>query len=132
MPGLFSTNSNGSGVAAAFWLRVAADTTTTSGSVFELDAQQTTWVGAPLDLGAESDQVFLTLFGTGIRGNSNVQVFMNGIEVPVLFAGAHPTFVGLDQVNIGPIPRSLVAAGEVVILLTTGNLSANEVTVTIQ
>jgi uncharacterized protein (TIGR03437 family) len=132
VPGLFSTNSNGSGVAAAFWLRVDADMATTSGAVFELDAQQTTWVGAPLDLGAESDQVFLTLFGTGIRGNSDVHVFMNGIEVPVLFAGAHPTFVGLDQVNIGPIPRSLIGAGEVAILLTAGNLSANEVTVTIQ
>jgi len=89
-------------------------------------------VGAPLDLRAASDQIFLTQFGTGIRGNSDVHVFMNRIEVPVLFAGAHPTLVGLDQVNIGPIPRSLIGAGEVAILLTTGNLSANEVTVTIQ
>ena len=41
-------------------------------------------------------------------------------------------FVGLDQVNLGPLPRSLTGRGEVDIVLTVDGKVANTVTVTIQ
>jgi len=43
-----------------------------------------------------------------------------------------PGFPGVDQVNLGPLPRSLAGAGEVAIVLTVDGVRANEVTVAIQ
>ena len=41
-------------------------------------------------------------------------------------------FVGLDQINIGPLPRSLAGRGEVNVVLTADAKQANPVTVNIQ
>ena len=41
-------------------------------------------------------------------------------------------FVGLDQINIGPLPRSLAGRGEVNILLTADGKPANTVTVNVR
>jgi uncharacterized protein (TIGR03437 family) len=86
----------------------------------------------PIDLSPPGDQVFLLLFGTGIRGfTSTVTATVGGETVPVLFAGEQPIFVGLDQVNIGPLPLSLIGRGEVDIVLTADSIQTNTVTVTI-
>jgi len=133
-PGLFATNANGSGVAAALWLRVDGAGVQTNGPVFEFDSGGATFVGKPIDLGPADDQVFLLLFGTGIRGAggaANVTASINGIAVPVLFAGDQGGFVGLDQINIGPIPRSLIGAGEVEIQIVATSKLSHVVTVTI-
>jgi len=53
-----------------------------------------------------SDQVFLVLYGTGIRHRSSdaaVTATVNGISVPVQSA-AQGTYPGLDQVNLA-LPR---------------------------
>jgi uncharacterized protein (TIGR03437 family) len=52
--------------------------------------------------------------------------------VPILGAAAQTEFPGLDQVNIGPIPRSLIGRGEVEIALTVRGVEANRVTVVFQ
>ena len=130
-PGLFSANSNGQGVAAAVWQLVLADNSRESGFTFEFDAGQGASVAVPIPLGAEGDQLFLTLFGTGIRNATTVRVSVDGAEVPVLFSGPQPDFAGLDQVNIGPLPRNL-AGKTVTIVLTTSGRQANTVTATFQ
>ncbi len=57
-------------------------------------------VGIPLD------EVFLLLFGTGIRGfNSEVTATLDGKPLTVLGAAEQSEFAGLDQVNLGPVPR---------------------------
>jgi uncharacterized protein (TIGR03437 family) len=50
---------------------------------------------------------------------------------PVVVAGPLPQsqFVGLDQVNLGPLPGTLAGKGEVNILLTVAGKTANAVTV---
>ena len=51
--------------------------------------------------------------------------------VPVPFAGAHPLFPGLDQVNVA-LPRSLAAAEQVNVSLNVASTTSNVVTVTIR
>ncbi len=123
-PGLFSADATGEGVAAALVLRVKADGSRTIEPVFDEYLQ-----ALPIDLG-DTDEIYLELFGTGIRGYSSaVQVKMRGEDVPLYGAQAQGEFVGLDQVNAGPLPRTLAGRGEVPIELTADGLPANAVTV---
>ena len=128
-PGLFSVDASGQGLAAALFLRVPADGPRIQDFVFDL----TTRAAVPIDLGPEGDRIFLLLFGTGIRGfTGEVTATVGGEEVRVLGAVPQGQFVGLDQVNLGPLPRSLTGRGEVDIVLTVDGKVANTVTVTIQ
>ena len=74
---------------------------------------------------ASTEQVYLELYGTGIRHAKSVTVTVGGADVPVLYAGAAPGFAGEDQVNIGPLPQSLAGQGSVNILLTADGQAAN-------
>ncbi len=62
-------------------------------------------IGRQLDLTVAGDQLFLIVFGSGIRGSTgSVTATLNGLPLPVLAAQAQGQFDGLDQVNLGPIP----------------------------
>ena len=128
-PSLYAANAQGTGVAAASYLRVEADGTRTQPLIFDPN----TGASVPIDLGPEGDEIFLLLFGTGIRGfTSQVTATVGEENVKVLGAVPSPEFVGLDQVNIGPLPRSLAGRGEVNIVLTADGKQANTVTVNIR
>ena len=131
-PALFSASASGQGVASAIALRVRGDAQFYE-PVASYDGQQQRFVAVPIDLGPESDQVFLILFGTGFRaaGTGGVIVTIGDQEAEVLYAGPAPGFAGLDQANVR-IPRSLIGKGEVTIQLTADNRSANVVTVNIR
>ena len=136
-PGLFAANANGEGVAAGTWLRVDGNGAQTSGPLFEFNSGQGVFVERPIDLGPEGDQVFLVLFGTGIRGAGGVdrlEATINGEPIAILFADAQGAFVGLDQINLGPIPRSLLGAGviEIKIRVRANNRTTNGVTLAVQ
>ncbi len=110
-PGLYSADASGSGVGAALALRVAENDDRTEERVFNPADKQP----VPLSLGPEGEQVFLLLFGTGIRGfEQQVTATVGDLEIGLLGAVAQGEFAGLDQVNIGPLPRSLAGRGEVV------------------
>ena len=129
-PGLFSANSNGQGVAAGSSLKVGADQSRTSQPIFQCGAAGGC-VPVPVDLGGPTDQVFLILFGTGIRGRSSlsaVTATVGNQTVNVGFAGPQG-MVGLDQVNLGPLPPSLAGQGQVDVVLTVDSETANTVTV---
>jgi uncharacterized protein (TIGR03437 family) len=133
-PGLFAANANGQGVAAAVALRVKADGSRSFEPVARFDAAQNRFVAIPIDLGPDTDQVFLLLFGTGIKFRgalSAVSVRIGGADAPVSFAGAQGDFVGLDQVN-ALLPRSLAGRGEVEISLMVDGLPANFVRASIR
>lgn len=133
-PGLFSANASGQGVAAAVAFRVKADGGQSYEPVARFDTAQNKFVSVPIDLAPEPDQVFLILFGTGIRGRSvlsAVTANIGGINSGVLFAGPQSGFVGLDQVNLR-LPRSLAGRGEVDIALTADSKTANVVTVNVR
>ncbi len=133
-PGLFSANADGQGVAAALAMRLSADGSWSSREVFSSDPLGSR-TAVPIDLGGETDQVFLILFGTGIRGHSGlsqVSAQVGGQAAGVLFAGPQSEFVGLDQINVGPLPRSLSGSGRVDVSLTVNGSVSNRVQVTIQ
>ena len=125
-PGMFAANSNGQGVAAAQALRVRGAMQTFE-PVAQFNAAQGQFVALPLDLGPENDQVFLILFGTGIRGRtglSAVTVTIGGVLATVSFAGAQGGFIGVDQSNV-LIPRSLIGRDQVDVVLTVDGKTAN-------
>ncbi|MCI0391728.1 MAG: hypothetical protein MOB07_23540, partial [Acidobacteria bacterium] len=119
-PGLFTANASGQGVAAALALRIKADGSQSYEPVAQFDSAQSRFVAAPIDLGAEGDQVFLILFATGVRYRSALSAVtarIGGVDAQVIFAGAQGGFVGLDQVNVR-LPRSLIGRGLVDVALT--------------
>jgi uncharacterized protein (TIGR03437 family) len=132
-PALFSMNGNGSGVAAATAIEVptAQPQQQTPVTVFQCSAS--TCAPVPINLGV-SGTIFLTLYGTGIRNLSalgNVQVTINGISIPVLYAGLQPTYPGLDQVNVS-LPAALAGTGNANIVLIVDGQISNTVIVAIQ
>lgn len=134
-PGLFAANASGAGTGAIVALRVTAAGAQTYLPVSTYDAVQGKIVPVPLSLGAETDKVYLILNGTGVRGRpglADVTVEVGGVSVPVIYAGAQNDFVGLDQINVGPLPRSLAGKGEVQVVMTVDNKRSNRVTITIQ
>ncbi len=126
-PGLFTANGAGAGVAAAIAIRRSIATQTDMEvPVFHCDANSCT--STPIEL-ADDSQVFLELFGTGIRGRTslaNVTATVDGIPADVLFAGPQGQFPGLDQVNL-VLPQNLKGHGEQDLILTVDGHAANKV-----
>ena len=134
VPSLFSANANGQGVLAATALRVKANGEQSFEAVARFDSTLNRFVSVPIDLGPETDQVFLVLSGTGIRFRaalSAVDVKLGGTTSEVLFAAAAPGFIGLDQIN-ARIPRSLLGRGEIDLVLTVDGKVANTLRVNIK
>ncbi|MGE0103161.1 MAG: PQQ-dependent sugar dehydrogenase [Blastocatellales bacterium] len=131
VPSVFSANANGRGVAAAVIQRTTGDGTQTFEPVIAFDQASGSFVPVPIDLGPDTDQVFLILFGTGFRYRSalaNVSATIGGSSMQVTFLGSHPTLVGLDQANIR-LDRSLIGRNDVDVVLTVDGLQANTVSI---
>ena len=128
-PGVFVLNT--SNLVAATAARYGADGSVTQLSVYAVDGSGAV-VANPVSLGASSDQVYLTIYGTGLQaaGTSDVTVSVNGVNAPVAYAGPQGSYAGLDQVNV-LLPRSLAGAGNVTIQLTANGIAANPVQLTI-
>lgn len=133
-PGIFTANSNGEGVPAGFIVRVKPDNTQTIEPIATFNAAQRRFAPTPIDLGSESEQVILVLFGTGWRYRSSLQstsVKIGGMDGQTLYAGAQGDLVGLDQFNVR-LPRSLVGRGEVEVTLMVDGRAANPVRISIK
>jgi uncharacterized protein (TIGR03437 family) len=131
-PSLFTANADGQGVAAAVTMRLRSDGSQSFEPVAQFDAAQGRFVASPIDLGQEGE-VFLLLFGTGLRGRhaEDVTARIGGAKVEVLFAGPQGRLAGLDQINLR-LPRSLAGRGEVEVALTIGGKPANIVGIRIE
>ncbi|MBL8205456.1 MAG: SBBP repeat-containing protein [Blastocatellia bacterium] len=117
-PDLFSADSTGNGPAIGNAVRVQANGIQREEPVVKFTNNK--WELIPLDLGPETEQMFLVLFGTGIRFRKDppqISATIGGVTARVDYAKNQCCFVGLDQVNL-LIPRSLVGRGEVEVLLT--------------
>ena len=81
-----------------------------------------------------SEQVFLVLYGTGLRNRSSlasVKVQIGGSVLPALYAGAQLQYPGLDQVNV-QLPQSLAGAGMVNAVVTLDGITANTLSIVVQ
>lgn len=132
-PGLFTADASGQGLAAAMVLRVKADGERSYEPVARFDAARNIFVPVPVDLGDDSDQVFLVLYGTGIRNRSSLgalSVTIGGLDAELLYAGAQEGFVGLDQVNVR-LPRSLKGRELVDVILSGDGAVSNSVRISV-
>lgn len=131
-PGLFTANADGRGVAAAVALTVAADGKQTWKTIFDETASAGSGRAVAIDVSRPGEQVYLLLFGTGMRNAKTATATIGGVSVGVAGPVAQGVFVGLDQVNLGPLPASLANRGEVEIALTVDGKAANAATVSFQ
>ena len=121
-PGIFTANASGSGLPAANTL------------LFVDGAQSglaTVVTAGPIDLGPSNHQVFLSLFLTGVRNGSTVQVTIDGVPMTTIFGpAASVEFAGLDQLNIF-LARALIGRGLVDVVVTVDGIVANVVQINI-
>lgn len=131
-PGFFTFNGNGRGVPAGYALRVRGGSQTRE-AIHQLGANNL-FEPKPIDPGSAEDQVWLALFGTGIRGRtalSNVTVTIDGVSALVSYAGAQGEFAGLDQINV-LLPSNLAGRGEVDLVLTVNGQTARSVKINLK
>jgi uncharacterized protein (TIGR03437 family) len=131
-PGLFLYS--GTNLVAGDVLRVHADNSQSIENNYTVTSSGAT-VAAPIDLSPATDQVYLELFATGLRGHSaassSVTVTAGGVSLPVTYAAAQPQYVGLDQIDV-LLPQSLAGKGDVTIQVTVDGQAANPGHVTIK
>ncbi len=85
-------------------------------------------------MGGDGDQLFLILYGTGLRYRNSLQgvtVKMGGVDAQVLYTGPQGALAGLDQINI-LVPRSLAGRGEMEIVMIVDGQQANVTRVNIK
>ena len=129
-PTLFSV---GGSVAAATAIMTQANDSKLQSPVPVFQCSTSGCVAVPIELGVDTP-IYLTLYGTGIRGRSalsNVSVTIAGVSVPVLYAGPTPNFIGLDQVNV-PLVLSLRGSGLCSVVVTVDGQASNAVMIDIQ
>jgi uncharacterized protein (TIGR03437 family) len=130
-PGLFFLNSDS--LAAASLTRVSGNKTSYE-EIAQLDSTTNLFVAVPIDLGSDTDLVYLTLYGTGLRNRSSldsVQVLIAGVPTQVDYAGPSSTSDGLDLVHV-LLPKSLRGAGMVNLLVSVNGVSSNGVLILIK
>jgi uncharacterized protein (TIGR03437 family) len=122
-PSFATADGSGSGNAAAHLVRVHQDGT--QDPIMTVSAQA-------IPFGAATDSLYLILYGTGFRrAQGSMSCSMNGQTVSAMYAGAHSTYTGLDQVNL-QLPNSLRGAGRVTINCTIDGQTTNTVTINVQ
>lgn len=129
-PSFFTADANGMGVPSAQFVRVGSDGAQTAVNTFEGSAGS--YTPAPLSL--QPGSVYLVMWGTGFRRHSANPVFVsvNAVSVPVSFVGQQNQFLGLDQINIGPLPATLAGAGQANVVVTVDGIPANTLLIDIQ
>ncbi|MGH9940447.1 MAG: FG-GAP-like repeat-containing protein [Blastocatellia bacterium] len=134
-PGIFTANSNGRGPPAGLALRLQPDGRQIFEPLARFDPESNQFVPAPINLsvlGPTIDQVFLILFGTGMRpgAGATVEARIGGRGMRVLYAGPQGDFIGVDQINI-EILRGFLQPGEHDVSLTINGRVANTVRISL-
>ena len=122
-PAIYSANQTGRGVAAATYLKISRTGARTEGLLFDA----TTKAAAPIPV-APTDQVYLILYGTGLRGGPATAT-VGEVAVPVAGPVAQGQYQGLDQINLGPLPLR-IGYGTKEIVIRQGEEVSNFTTVT--
>lgn len=133
-PALFAANSSGAGYASAQIFRLKGDGSFGFEDTVRFDQTLQDFVPIPIDLGPDTDQVFLVLYGTAFRNRSSVAActaLLGGVASQVVDALAHPVFIGVDQANVR-ISRTLAGRGDVNVEFTVDGQTANTLKVNIK
>jgi uncharacterized protein (TIGR03437 family) len=129
-PGLFSASGSGKGVAAARAVQVTIPTQIQSPvPVFVCDAPGTC-AAVPINVGLDAP-VYVTFYGTGIRGAKSVMVTIGNTALQALYAGPQGQTPGLDQVKVA-LPITLRGSGLVDVTIAADGVKSNSVQLSIQ
>ena len=144
-PAFFTASQNGSGVPSGYITRVAA------GTQQQTNEQIASYGGGgvtPITIDRRGDEIYLILFGTGLRyapntnsGNDialvgggtianvaeSLEVTIGGKLARVDFAGAQGGFYGLDQLNV-KIPADAVASPTAPVIIKVRDANGNLIT----
>jgi uncharacterized protein (TIGR03437 family) len=135
-PSVFTANANGSGVPAASLLRFRANGQQAYEPISQFSAEAGRFIPKAIDLGTQSDRVYLVLSMTGVRGADNTvengpnnvsesfRVLVGGVELTPDYVGPQPLFVGLDQLNV-VIPKSLSGSGTIDVTVNAVGFSSS-------
>lgn len=144
---LFTADASGVGAPAGLLLRVKANGEQVYESLVRFDASQNKLVPAPI-VRRTGEQLYLILYGSGLRyapnsdGNTangvaeSVEVTIGGVNAEVIYAGAAPGFVGLEQINLR-IPDNVLSSPNTTVTVKARDVlnnlkQANAVTISIQ
>lgn len=129
-PGIFTADGNGTGVAAANAVRVDSSGKSSTVNVYSCDATTGACAAEPIDV--SDGTVYLTLYGTGIRGVENsITVTIGGVAAEVLGCTEEPDIQGLDRVKV-IIPAKLAGKGTAVVAVTVDGKKANNTLINIK
>ena len=126
-PGIFTANADGQGVPAARFLRFRGGEQTAEGLVFDANAVLGEREALQLPFGDADELLYVALFGTGMRAGSQITATLDGEEIPISAVVGLDAFTGLDQVNIGQIPRSFIGRGIVELIVFVDGVITNTV-----
>ena len=133
LPGLFSANLEGTGIAWGDAIRVDADGEVSYEPITDFNAAVGSRTATAVSLGSDTDALYFQVWATGIRGwTREVTATVGGTDVEIYDLRPHPPSPGYDIVILGPLPRSLAGSGEVEIVLIADGRSSNSVVVSIQ
>ncbi len=133
VPGLFTADSSGKGAPAAEVMIVNGQQSQVQ-PAYQCSGSGASLTCSPVPISlAAGTEVYLVLYGTGIRGAgaNGVAVTIGGVPATVAYAGPEGVYSALDQVNV-LIPDSLAGAGQVQLILTANGVAANPVIVQFQ
>jgi uncharacterized protein (TIGR03437 family) len=125
---IFTANADGRGVPAAVYLTIRNGVTSYE-PVARLEGNR--FYPVPLRFDFTSDQVFLVLYGTGLRFGQEFTATIGGLNTNVSYAGAVAGLAGLDQVNI-QVPFALRGRGDLEVVLYVERTSANPVFINVR
>lgn len=124
-PALFAADASGHGLAAGVVMRVRSDGSASFNPLALFDPSSRKFIAAPIEPSRDaSEQVFLILFGTGVRGGEAKSAIIGRVPVEITYAGAQGSFAGLDQINI-PLTREMIGKGELDVVLIVDGKKTN-------
>ncbi len=145
-PAIFTSDASGKGLASGLILRVKKSGAQSYEAIARYDTTTAKFVAVPIDFGTvtgvDADKLFLVLFGTGWRANTGISTLTarvvntgtaasNPVSLPILYAGAQGSLVGLDQLNL-QLPTTLKGRATIDFQFTTEGKAANTVMVNVK
>lgn len=131
-PGLYTVNS-ATALAQGYLVRIDPDGTQTPMEFATTNPDTGAQDPVAIDLGPDGTQVFLVLYGTGLRFVSAPEAgsVSVGGEASAPAIAANPGYPGLDEMRF-LLPRSLAGRGDVDIAVTLDGATSNSVKVRVQ
>lgn len=127
-PSLFAANEGGAGPAAAAYQLFNNVPAQIDAGITFTPAAAGSRQNLPLQLGAATDGLYVSFYGTGFRHTTSMTCRVGGVSVPAIGAVAQSQYPGLDQAVCGPFPRTLAGKADVNAELSFDGRAANVVT----